>query len=250
MKKSEYSDLYGDYSSFSNELDELSDAERGGRRMRKTTRKSAGCSGRIALALAPYGIWARAVRACSADLCRLLCLYGQRASASPRRTSPAFSPPPSSIVQDDGSTAEVRTYLLIFWRSLKLAVISTADLPAAGLSHRLYHGPGRSPRSQKTMMTLIMIPMWMNFLIRTYAWMTILQDTGIINGLLSALHLAGVHIIGTEAAVVIGMVYDYFPYMILPIYSIMAKMDGKLHGGRPGPGLQQPRRAARGSSGP
>ena len=83
-------------------------------------------------------------------------------------------------------------------------------------------------RTQKIMLTLIMIPMWMNFLIRTYAWMTILQDTGILNGFLSALHLPAVHIIGTETAVVIGMVYDYFPYMILPIYSIMAKMDIKL----------------------
>ena len=73
-----------------------------------------------------------------------------------------------------------------------------------------------------------MIPMWMNFLIRTYAWMTILQDTGIFNNFLTLLHLPNVHIIGTEAAVVIGMVYDYIPYMILPLYSIMAKMDEKL----------------------
>ena len=73
-----------------------------------------------------------------------------------------------------------------------------------------------------------MIPMWMNFLIRTYAWMTILQDTGLLNALFSALHLGQAHIIGTEAAVVIGMVYDYFPYMILPIYSVMAKMDTRL----------------------
>ena len=78
------------------------------------------------------------------------------------------------------------------------------------------------------MITLIMIPMWMNFLIRTYAWMTILQDTGILNGLLARIGLGQVHIIGTEAAVIIGMVYDYFPYMILPIYSVMAKMDVKL----------------------
>lgn len=56
-----------------------------------------------------------------------------------------------------------------------------------------------------------MIPMWMNFLIRTYAWMTILQDTGIFNNFLTLLHLPNVHIIGTEAAVVIGMVYDYIP---------------------------------------
>ena len=83
-------------------------------------------------------------------------------------------------------------------------------------------------RTQKILITLIMIPMWMNFLIRTYAWMTILQDTGIFNGILSALGLGRIHIIGTEAAVVIGMVYDYFPYMILPIYSVMAKMDIRL----------------------
>ena len=84
------------------------------------------------------------------------------------------------------------------------------------------------PKVQKTFMTIIMIPMWMNFLIRTYAWMTILQDKGIFNNILSALHLPGIHIIGTEAAVVIGMVYDYIPYMILPLFSIMAKMDVKL----------------------
>ena len=83
-------------------------------------------------------------------------------------------------------------------------------------------------RTQNILLTLIMIPMWMNFLIRTYAWMTILQDTGILNGFLSVLHLPRIHIIGTESAVVIGMVYDYFPYMVLPIYSIMAKLDVKL----------------------
>ena len=83
-------------------------------------------------------------------------------------------------------------------------------------------------RTQKTMVTLIMIPMWMNFLIRTYAWMTILQDTGILNGFLSTLGIGTVHIIGTEAAVIIGMVYDYFPYMVLPIYSILAKLDNRL----------------------
>ena len=133
----------------------------------------------------------------------------------------------SSIVQDDGSSAEVRTYLLIFWRSLKLAIIST--LVCLVLAYPLAYIMARAePKVQKTFMTIIMIPMWMNFLIRTYAWMTILQDKGIFNTILSALHLPGVHIIGTEAAVVIGMVYDYIPYMILPLFSIMAKMDVKL----------------------
>lgn len=122
---------------------------------------------------------------------------------------------------------ETHTYLLIFWRSLKLALISTLICLLLGYPIAYIISRAR-PRVQKTMMTLIMIPMWMNFLIRTYAWMTILQDKGIFNNILSALHLPGVHIIGTEAAVVIGMVYDYIPYMILPLFSIMAKMDVKL----------------------
>ena len=122
---------------------------------------------------------------------------------------------------------EVRTYMLIFWRSLKLAVISTVICLLLG--YPLAYAMARADeRRQKIMMTLIMIPMWMNFLIRTYAWMTILQDTGILNSFLGLLGLGRVHIIGTEGAVVIGMVYDYLPYMVLPIYSIMAKMDVKL----------------------
>ena len=133
----------------------------------------------------------------------------------------------SNVADLDGTTREVHTYLLIFMRSLKLAVISTIicllmGYPAAYIIARA------SARTQKIMITLIMIPMWMNFLIRTYAWMTILQDTGILNSFLSLLRLPRIHIIGTESAVVIGMVYDYFPYMILPIYSVMAKMDVKL----------------------
>ena len=133
----------------------------------------------------------------------------------------------SSVLQDDGATTEVRTYLVIFWRSLKLAVISTVICLL--LAYPLAYIMARAePKVQKVFMTIIMIPMWMNFLIRTYAWMTILQDTGIFNNFLSLLHLPGIHVIGTEAAVVIGMVYDYIPYMILPLYSIMAKMDEKL----------------------
>ena len=133
----------------------------------------------------------------------------------------------SKVTDDSGAAKEVHTYLLIFGRSLKLAVISTIlcllmGYPAAYIISR------SSARTQKIMITLIMIPMWMNFLIRTYAWMTILQDTGILNGFLASVGIPRLHIIGTEGAVVIGMVYDYFPYMILPIYSVMAKMDIKL----------------------
>ena len=133
----------------------------------------------------------------------------------------------SNVINDDGSMAEVHTYLLIFMRSLKLAVISTIICFFIGYPIA-YFISRASEKAQKTMITLIMIPMWMNFLIRTYAWMTILQDTGILNGFLGMLGIGTIHIIGTEAAVVTGMVYDYIPYMILPIYSIMAKMDTKL----------------------
>ena len=133
----------------------------------------------------------------------------------------------TSVVDDGEAAREVHTYLLIFMRSLKLAVISTLICLLMGYPIAYIMARAKA-RTQKIMVTLIMIPMWMNFLIRTYAWMTILQDTGIFNGLLSVLGLGTVHIIGTEAAVVIGMVYDYFPYMIIPIYSVMAKMDVKL----------------------
>ena len=133
----------------------------------------------------------------------------------------------TSQVDDGTGMREVHTYLVIFMRSLKLAVISTVICLLMG--YPLAYIMARAPeRTQKILLTLIMIPMWMNFLIRTYAWMTILQDTGILNGFLGLLGLGKLHIIGTESAVVIGMVYDYFPYMILPIYSVMAKMDVKL----------------------
>ena len=133
----------------------------------------------------------------------------------------------SNMVQEDGSTREVRTYLLIFMRSLRLAVIST--LVCLLMGYPIAYIMARAgEKAQKTMVTLIMIPMWMNFLIRTYAWMTILQDTGIINGILGKFGISPIHIIGTETAVIIGMVYDYFPYMVLPIYSILAKLDVRL----------------------
>ena len=133
----------------------------------------------------------------------------------------------TSSVTDESGTREVYTYLLIFGRSLKLAVISTIVCLLIGYP-LAYIISRTSERTQKIFITFIMIPMWMNFLIRTYAWMTILQDTGILNNFLVLLGLGRVKIIGTETAVVIGMVYDYLPYMILPLYSIMAKMDVKL----------------------
>ena len=133
----------------------------------------------------------------------------------------------SAVTDESGGVKEVYTYLLIFWRSLKLAIISTVICLLLGYPFA-YMISQASRRTQNILITLIMIPMWMNFLIRTYAWMTILQDTGILNNFLDLIGLRRIQIIGTETAVVIGMVYDYFPYMILPLYSVMAKMDTKL----------------------
>ena len=120
-----------------------------------------------------------------------------------------------------------KEYLLIFWKSIKLALIATLICLLLGYPIA-YFMTTCSPRAQRILMMLIMLPMWMNFLIRTYALMTLLQDTGIINSLLGKVGIAPIHILGTETAVVIGMVYDYLPYMILPIYSVMAKMDHRL----------------------
>ena len=85
-----------------------------------------------------------------------------------------------------------------------------------------------SIRRQQMMVLLVMLPMWMNFLIRTYSWMTILGDSGIINTFLTSIGLEPAKLINTGGAVILGMVYNFLPYMILPIYSILSKMDNSL----------------------
>ena len=83
-------------------------------------------------------------------------------------------------------------------------------------------------RRQRTVVLLVMLPMWMNFLIRTYSWMTILGDSGVINSVLTAVGLEPAKLINTGGAVILGMVYNFLPYMILPIYSVLSKLDGSL----------------------
>lgn len=178
------------------------------------------------MALAPYSLWSALFVVVPLAFIAYYAFTDNQFAFTTENITRFFTAT-SNIVQEDGSSVEVRTYLLIFMRSVKLAVISTIICLLLGYP-MAYIMSRAKERTQKTMVTLIMIPMWMNFLIRTYAWMTILQDTGILNGFLSALGLGTVHIIGTEAAVIIGMVYDYFPYMVLPIYSILAKLDGRL----------------------
>ena len=83
-------------------------------------------------------------------------------------------------------------------------------------------------RTQRVLVMLAMLPMWMNLLIPTYSMLAILDDGGIINRLLTSIGMSELHIIGTPGAVIFGMVYNFFPYMLLPIYTTMSKMDIRL----------------------
>ena len=79
--------------------------------------------------------------------------------------------------------------------------------------------------SNSLIVFLFVLPMWMNFLLRTFAWQTLLEKEGVINGLLSALGLPGINIINTPAAIVLGMVYNFLPFMVLPLYNALAKIS-------------------------
>ncbi|MBE6846828.1 MAG: ABC transporter permease [Oscillospiraceae bacterium] len=120
--------------------------------------------------------------------------------------------------------SDVGQYANIFVRSIWLALIATAiclvlAYPIAFILSRM------EKHKQGTMLMLVMLPMWMNFLLRTYAWMTLLGNNGIINYLLGLIGLGPYKLINTSAAVVLGMVYNYLPFMILPLYSVMEKID-------------------------
>lgn len=119
------------------------------------------------------------------------------------------------------------SYTETFGRSIWYAVIAT--LICLLIAYPLAYIMARSSAGrQRTLMMLVMLPMWMNFLIRTYSWITILANTGIINTLLSKIGLGPFQLINTPGAVILGMVYNFVPYMILPIYSIMSKLDYRL----------------------
>lgn len=123
--------------------------------------------------------------------------------------------------------ADIGKYKDIMLNSIWLGFIATVI--SLIMAYPLAYIMARSKANvQRTMMMLVMLPMWMNLLIRTYSMMILMQDTGIINNALEALGLSPVHMINTQGAVVLGMVYNYIPYMILPLYSIMAKLDYSL----------------------
>ncbi len=120
--------------------------------------------------------------------------------------------------------ADVAQYSNIFVRSVWLAALATVICLV--LSYPLaYILAKMDTKVQSTMLMIVILPMWMNFLLRTYAWMTLLGNEGIINTLLGYIGLGPFKMLNTQGAVVLGMVYDYIPYMILPLYTVMTKID-------------------------
>lgn len=137
----------------------------------------------------------------------------------------AISTPEGAFTLD--YISQVGEYTPVLVRSVWLAFIATAiclvvAYPLAYIISR------RSGNGQRTMIMLVMLPMWMNFLLRTYAWMTILEKNGLINRFLSNFGIGPLDMINTQGAVVLGMVYNYLPFMILPLYSIMTKIPDSL----------------------
>lgn len=118
----------------------------------------------------------------------------------------------------------LQNYKHVFARSLSYSAIATVICLL--LAYPFAFGMTKiSPANQRLVMMLIMLPMWINLLIRTYSWMNLLEKNGIINNLLSMVGLPTAKLIGTPGAVILGMIYNYLPYMILPIYTILSKLD-------------------------
>ena len=139
--------------------------------------------------------------------------------------------------------ARMGTYATVFTRSFWLALLATLICLLIGYP-AAYFISREGPRFQRIAMMLIMLPMWMNFLLRTYSWMSVLENNGLLNQLFRSIGIIDLYnriagnlgqapvdhfnMIGTSGAVVLGMVYNYLPFMILPIYSVIEKMDGSL----------------------
>ena len=139
--------------------------------------------------------------------------------------------------------ASMGTYASVFTRSFWLAILATLICLLIGYP-AAYFISREGPRFQRIAMMLIMLPMWMNFLLRTYSWMSVLENNGLLNQLFRSIGIIDLYnriagnlgqapvdhfnMIGTSGAVVLGMVYNYLPFRILPIYSVIEKMDGSL----------------------
>ena len=118
----------------------------------------------------------------------------------------------------------IDVFLQVCGNSLYLAAVATGICLLIAYPFA-YFLAQTGPAVRKVGMLFIMLPMWMNFLLRTYAWMSILENHGFLNQLLELVGLPPLHIINTDAAVILGMVYNFLPFMILPIFSVIEKLD-------------------------
>src|SRR5689334_8613560 len=125
--------------------------------------------------------------------------------------------------------ASDKLYVFAYLRSVEVAVVATLILLVIG--YPIAYGMARLPkRSQSIAMFLVIVPFWTSFLIRIYAWINILQHDGLLNQVLLALHLVNQPLVwlSTDSAMYLGIVYSYLPFMILPLYAALAKMDPAL----------------------
>ena len=122
---------------------------------------------------------------------------------------------------------ELANYLPVLWQSILYSLVSALICLILGypVAYFIAH---RGPVVQKILYMLVMLPMCMSFLLRTLAWVGLLQDTGIIDNLLGLIGIGPISMIRTPGAVILGMVYNYLPYMILPLYAIIVKIDNRL----------------------
>lgn len=117
-----------------------------------------------------------------------------------------------------------KDYIVLMWRSIYLALICTAFCVLLGYPVA-YILSNLKAKSQSILLFLVIAPMWMNFLLRTYAWKTLLEKNGLINRLLEYVNLPQLEMLYSNEAVVMGMIYNFLPFMILPIYTVLSKMD-------------------------
>jgi spermidine/putrescine transport system permease protein len=118
-------------------------------------------------------------------------------------------------------------YGKIFYRSIKLALISTLACLILGYPVAYIISKMKSAKRNLLIM-LFIVPMWINFLLRTYAWLPVLGKNGLINNILGSLNIAPISFLYNDGAVLIGMIYNFIPFMILPIYTVLIKMDQSL----------------------
>ena len=160
---------------------------------------------------APYGLW----MAMSTILPLLFVAYF------------AFRGPDGAPTLEHLGKFAAPTYLNILWHSMYLAFLCTAICLLIGYpaAHFL---ASKDFQNNKALFVLILLPMWMNFLLRTYAMMSLIEDSGVINTFLKNMGFGPLYIIGTEGAVLLGMVYNFVPFMILPIHTSLKKMDARI----------------------